>query len=175
MSSWDQRYLQGEHLHESPSSLLTAAVAELPPGGALDLACGPGRNAIWLAQRGWRVIAVDSSPVALDLLRQRAVQAGVTVDARLADLERDEFVIAPESFDLICDIRYLQRDLFPRIQAGLRPGGMVVAEILLGAGRFHMSPGELRGCFQDLDILRYDEASGVAAELVALKPQRGGI
>jgi 2-polyprenyl-3-methyl-5-hydroxy-6-metoxy-1,4-benzoquinol methylase len=85
----------------------------LLPGRALDIASGPDRHAIWLAQRGWQVTAVDKSAVAIDMLRHRAVEKGVSIDSRIADLENHEFLIASESYDLIVVCNYLQRDLFP--------------------------------------------------------------
>src|SRR5438067_11196563 len=98
----------------------------MPPGRALDLACGAGRNALYLATLGWQVTAVDSSAVAISILRERAagLAPGFSVDARVADLEAGGFTIAPASFDLILDFFYLQRDLFPHIREGLPPGGV---------------------------------------------------
>jgi SAM-dependent methyltransferase len=163
VNDWDQRYAHGEHLDDQPSQIVVQAAEGLPPGRALDLACGPGRNAMYLATRGWQVTAVDSSPVALDIFRRRA--SDLDIDIRLADLERREFTIDPGAWDLICDIRYLQRDLFEDIRAGLRPGGIFVAEILLGEGRFRMAPGELRALFEDWTVLHYTESdvAGIVA------------
>lgn len=136
----------------------------LPPGRALDLACGPGRHSLYLARLGWRVTAVDSSPVAIGLLREQAGR--LAIDAHLADLERGEFAIAPDSYQLICDFLYLQRDLFPQIRAGVHPGGIFVGAIhLLQEGcnaspqhpDFLLQPGELRGYFDGWKVLFYSE------------------
>ncbi len=171
MTRWDQRYGQGEHLDREPSRLVVAAAELLPPGRALDLACGPGRNAICLARRGWRVTAVDSSRVAMELLRERAAAAGVEIDVRLADLETNQFALEASAYDLVCVIRYLQRDLFPRIREALRPGGLVAAELLIEGPHhpeFLAARGELRGYFAGWEILQDEEAK--TARLLARKP-----
>ena len=92
IEKWDERYRAGRQLSEAPSPLVQRFVADLAPGTALDLACGPGRNALYLAERGWRVTAVDGSPIAIAKLRER--NSGI--DARIADLERGEFRIQPD-------------------------------------------------------------------------------
>jgi tellurite methyltransferase len=178
-AEWDQRYRAGEHAVETPSRLVVEFTQPLAPGAALDLASGPGRNSLYLAQRGWRVGAVDGSPVAIELLRT----SNPSIDAHLANLESDEFIIAPESFDLVLSCYYLQRSLIPSIKAALRPGGLLIMIVHLAAAdqprgtpaRAH--PDELRACFADWTILHYREGepgeSGhrhAVAELVARKP-----
>ena len=152
--------------------MLVELVDALPAGTALDLACGTGRNAVYLARSGWQVTAVDASPVAITRLRQVEPR----VDARLADLERGEFVIEPAAFDLVCDFYYLQRGLFPAIREGVRPGGTFAGAIHLPAsGResaFSLSAGELRNEFAGWKILYYSEAgkagrSRAAARIIA--------
>jgi SAM-dependent methyltransferase len=165
IEKWNERYRAGEQLFDTPSPLVTRFVADLAPGVALDLACGPGRNALFLAERGWRVTAVDGSPIAIAKLRERDVQ----IDARVVDLERGEFQIQPDSYDLICDCLYLQRDLFPQMKIGIRTGGMAIVTVLLaGVGTpTRVSPGELRAYFADWTILHYREQE--VAELVAVR------
>jgi len=95
---------------------------------------------------------VDGSATAIDLVRQRAP----LVDARVADLERGGFVIAPESWDLICCAYYLQRDLIPKIQAGVKPGGVAIVIVHLAdaeATPRQASPGELRAMFAGWQLL----------------------
>jgi 16S rRNA C967 or C1407 C5-methylase (RsmB/RsmF family) len=67
--NWDEHYADAANRDDSPSPLLVHVAEMLPPGDALDLASGPGRNAVYLAQLGWRVTAVDSSAVAIQALR----------------------------------------------------------------------------------------------------------
>jgi SAM-dependent methyltransferase len=154
----------------SPEPLLVMAAELLPAGEALDLACGAGRNALYLAGLGWRVTAVDGSLAALSLLRQRAELSGA-IDIRHADLERSEFTISPNSYDLICDILYLQPSLFEPIREGLRPGGMFAGAILLRGtdhdSRFRLAPGELHQQFESWKIVYYSETD--AARILARK------
>jgi SAM-dependent methyltransferase len=160
---WDERYLAGEGADWGPAPLVVLAAKTISPGRALDLACGLGRHAVLLNSLGWRVTAVDASPVAIRALRSR----NLPIDARIADLERGEFVIEPGAWELICDYHYLQRDLFPSIRAGVRPGGLFVGAFRT-AGRFGVRPGEIRGLFSDWEIAHYGE--GESAEIVARKP-----
>jgi SAM-dependent methyltransferase len=104
----------------------------LPPGRALDLACGSGRHSRWLAARGWEVTSVDLIPE----------WEGVVE----ADLERGDFVIAPEAWDLIVCWLYWQENLMPAIARGVRPGGTVA---LAGktTGRFATSLDRYRSVF----------------------------
>ena len=126
-----------------------AAARALTPGIALDIACGFGRHAIWLHQHGWRVTAVDRNAAAIEqLLREYPA-----IDARVVDLEVDPFPIEPDSCDLIICWLYFQRDLYPRIRAGVRPGGIAALSVLL-EGRFAAAPGELRGYFPGWTILQ---------------------
>ena len=99
-NAWDERYT-GEALVWSavPNRFLVAEVETLPPGRALDLACGEGRNAVWLAECGWDVTGVDFSNVGLDKARRLADARGVSVHWELADAT--EYTPAPQSFDLV--------------------------------------------------------------------------
>jgi SAM-dependent methyltransferase len=161
-ADWDKRYSAGEHLDDEPHSLITRVVSSLKPGRALDVACGPGRHAIWLAERGWTVTAVDLSRVAIDILQQRARVKGVEIDSLVADLEKYEFTIEPESYDLIVVCNYLQRDLFPAIRKGTRVGGIVIAIIAMVDDdpqvrpmnpAYLLNPGELRAQFARWNVI----------------------
>ena len=183
LQQWNERYRSGERLFDTPSPLVERFAGSRTSGNALDLASGPGRNALYLAEQGWRVTAVDGSPVAIDALLARARKRNLDIDARVADLERGEFSIEPAAFDLICDCYYLERSLFPQMKAGVRPGGMLIAIVHLAeADQPHGTPtraipGELRGYFPDWTILHYHEGKPneschqrPVAELVARKP-----
>ena len=162
LNGWNERHLNS--LPDLPPELLVVNTAcDLQPGRALDLACGTGRNAVWLVERGWKVTAVDGSPVAIDMLRKRDPK----IDARVADLERGEFIIEPESWELIVICRYLQRDLFEPAKCGVVPGGVMVAIVRL-QGRYGLNPGELVRYFDGWEILHSRE--GPLAEIVARRP-----
>src|SRR6267154_361279 len=129
--SWDERYRSGERAAEdieaAPTPLLVETSKRLTPGRALDLACGSGRNALWLAAQGWSVTAVDGAPAAIEILRKRAGERGLQVDARVADLENSEYPIEPSAWDLITICYYLQRDLFEPAKLGVKQGGLLLA------------------------------------------------
>jgi len=158
--NWEEHFAQITERDFSPRPLLVETVENLVPGHALDLACGAGRNALHLACLGWSVVAVDSSPMAIRRLRERAAATKLTVETHLADLEAGAFAIEPGTYDLICDFFYLERSLFPQIREGVRPGGLFVAEIHLRAAEAHqfvLEPGELRALFEDWKIFYYSE------------------
>lgn len=103
---WNRRYAQkGLVWSAEPNRLFAAEVGELAPGRALDLACGEGRNAVWLAERGWRVTGVDFSDVALGKAADLAAGRGVEVDWVVADLL--EYEPDTHAFDLVV-LLYLQ-------------------------------------------------------------------
>ena len=160
---WDQRFADPNFIDSPPDPLLVEAVDMLPPGRALDLACGAGRHALFLARLGWQVTAVDSSAAAIRRLKSQS--AGLAIDARVADLESGQFLILPATYDLIADFLYLQRDLFPEIREGIHPGGIFAGEILLRENPaatprnpdFQLSSGELRSLFHGWKVLFYSE------------------
>lgn len=153
------------------------------PGRALDLACGLGHNAIWLAQRGWQVDAVDISPVGLDLAAALASQSDCqTISWIAADL--DEFEPIMGKYDLVTIFRFLDRHRVPQIiETALRPGGILIYETFteqqlsrtdnhLKSSRFTIGPGELPQLFPWLTVIAYEEvelADRSVARLVAQK------
>jgi SAM-dependent methyltransferase len=118
-----------------PATELTAALDGVAPGRALDLACGAGRHSIWLRDRGWQVTAVDHI---IDTI------PGVTCIQ--ADLERHEFPIEPQAWDLIVCWLHWQEDLLPAIAAGVRSGGIVALAGKI-TGRFATSLPNYRRAF----------------------------
>ncbi len=130
---WDRKWRAGEHPYSKEPHDLLLAHRDLLAGPcatghdhALELACGAGGDAVFLAGLGWRVTAVDVSPAALEMAQAVAKPKGVTLRTVCADLLSYE--IAPASYDLITCLSYLDRLLFPRIVGGLRPGGLVIYE-----------------------------------------------
>jgi tellurite methyltransferase len=170
LSGWDERYRSDEPAGE-PVPLLVETASALQPGTALDLACGSGRNAVWLAVQGWSVTAIDGAPAAIDLLRRR--DAGI--EALVADLEKAEYRIEPSSWDLVVISYYLQRDLIGPAKAGVKPGGVLLAIVLLTRPGEEPTykrakPGELQTYFLDWEILHYREGNSTA-EIVARRPK----
>jgi SAM-dependent methyltransferase len=159
IAGWEERYRSGASGKEdAPTILLIETVAKLAPGTAIDLACGAGRNALYLAERGWDVTAIDGSGTAIDLLRQRSAARGLHVDAKIADLTAPDFTIQPDAFDLVLIAYYLQRDLFAKAKKAVRPGGVVIAiahtpEPGESWSEKRARPGELREFFRDWEIL----------------------
>lgn len=163
---WNARYRSGDHTTLAPLPFLAEMLGRLPspPANALDLAAGAGRHALLLANQGWKVTAVDCSRAALDLIAAQ----NPTIELVEADLEDPAFEIEPGRWDLICITFYLQRSLFDRIRAGVRPGGYVAAAFPIEAPMnplYLMKPGELASLFADFEILHSAETH--TAELFA--------
>jgi SAM-dependent methyltransferase len=158
LKAWEHRHRK-ESEEKAPIAFITDIVRRLKPGKALDLACGTGRHAIWLAREGWSVTAVDGSPAAIAILEERA--SGLSIETRIADLERHEYSIPPEAWDLVIISLYLQRDLFEPAKLGVKPGGVLVAITLLADGRepqrHRLQQGELKQYFTGWEILDYFE------------------
>jgi SAM-dependent methyltransferase len=151
LEKWDEKFARGDELHAfAPSALLPDAVCGVEPGLALDLACGAGRHALFLAEQGWQVRALDGSRVGIDRMLDEARRRGVEdcIDARVCDLESDAFTLEADAFDLVCDFYFLHRPLFAQIRRAVRPGGLFVAAIHVedacAPHSFLLAPGELR-------------------------------
>jgi len=152
---WDARYRDGAYERRThPTALLATWLPQLPRGRALDVACGAGRNALFLAESGYEVTALDISRVGLDRGRRAAAERGLTVDWLCADLDGDlEGALPAGRFDLIVWVRYVHRTLMPHLIARLAVGGSIVCEQHLAtdepvagptSAEFRLAPGELR-------------------------------
>ncbi len=196
-SDWDAKHrLAAEAPPSEPAGIVRELLPLLPAGPALDIACGTGRHALFLAARGQHVTAIDFSSVALDILEVRArnVRAPVRRSESLnvaerplrgglelmqADLERAP--LPERRYDLILCIQYLQRSLFPQMARALRPDGVLLFETYTraqlefpGGPRnpdYLLETGELREAFPELCVLFYRElrAGQGIASLVAKK------
>src|SRR5262245_60531780 len=101
---WDTRYGSAEQIWSgNPNQRLVEQIADLAPGTALEVGCGEGADAIWLASRGWRVTAIDVSPVALERAARQAEQVGADVAGRIVWQQADVLAWgpAPRQFDLV--------------------------------------------------------------------------
>lgn len=155
---WDERFREEECvLGTEPSSYLAdnlPLIKSLVPGTrALDIACGEGRNSIFLAGQGFSVVGLDVSTAGLEKARRWMEREGLHIDLRMANLEEYEF---SEQFDLIINFNFLLRDLIPKSVAALAPGGVMVFDTLLDSPyvpsthkKEHLlQPGELVSTFQ---------------------------
>jgi len=173
---WDQRYATTELVWGAgPNRFLVSEVADLTPGRALDLGCGEGRNAIWLAERGWRVSGVDFSQAGLDKARRLAVDRGVEVTwvrADLLDYEPDH-----GAFDLVI-LMYIHlpaaqlADVMKTASAALAPGGtlLVVGHDLLNLSQGHGGPQDPELLFTPADIERVLPGLGIERAESVLRP-----
>jgi SAM-dependent methyltransferase len=200
-SDWDAKHrLAAEAPPSEPASIVRELLPLLPTGPALDIACGTGRHALFLAARGQHVTAVDYSDVALDILEVRAHGKQLPLKRRdsfqaagrhlhggleLVHTNLEEAQLQEHHYDLILCVQYLQRTLFPQMVRALRPEGVLLMETftlaqmeLSGGPRnpaYLFETGELREAFPELRLLFYRELrAGVGiASLVAKKRAKG--
>ena len=164
LEDWNARYRSREEILSDPAPLLVRAADALAPGRALDLACGAGRNAIWLASRGWDVVAIDGASEAIRVVREHDPR----VDARVLDLETGAALpFEAETFDLVAILYYLHRPLFAEARRVVRPGGIVVSAAKM-RGTYRSAPGELARAFPGFEIVHASEDE--IAEIIARKP-----
>ena len=168
LEQWNARYLAGERGESKPSPLVIEAAAELPAGRALDLACGAGRNALFLAKNGWEVVAVDGSAEAIRVVKQRAKHVGVTIETHVADLESSlPLPFDDASFDLVTIVLYLRPSLIAEARRLLRDGGTCAVSVKT-AGTFAMSLDALREQFAEWEVVVAREGDGVA-DVIAIR------
>lgn len=157
---WNRRYGERELVWTAePNRFVVAETADLAPGAALDLACGEGRNAVWLAERGWRVTGVDFSDVAIAKARALAERRGVEGEWVVADLVgyRPE----PGAFDLVL-LLYLQVPEDER-----RPVVRAAAEAVASGGTFLLVAHDRRNLEDGHGGPQYPEVLYTPEEVVA--------
>jgi 2-polyprenyl-3-methyl-5-hydroxy-6-metoxy-1,4-benzoquinol methylase len=164
---WNKRFGTKEFaLGRKSNPFLKRYIHLLPKGKALDMATGEGRNAVFLAQHGFEVDAVDISEKGLKKARKLAREIGVKVNTLLVDL--DDYQIEKDRYDLIANFYFLKRRLISRIRNGLKKGGRVIFETyllehrMLAAGgpkqaKYFLKPNELLRLFRNFRILFYRE------------------
>jgi len=165
---WDRKYAENEQLWAvTPNRTFAAEAAHLPPTRALDLACGEGRHAVWLAKRGWRVTAIDFSEVAIGRARARASREGVEIDFRTVDLL--DFKPEEHAFDLVL-VLFLQlptderRLVLGGAARALAPGGtfLLVGHDLTNLAEGAGGPSDPAVLYTPDDIV--DELPGLEIE-----------
>ena len=179
--SWDEKdKYQADTLE--PASLLAEFARLLPSGGlALDIACGAGRHGIYLAERGLRVVGVDSSWQGLARGREFASRKDRSISWVQADL--GNFALPPAAFDVILGFYYRDPKIYGQIRQALRPGGLLLYEtytldqLRSATGPRNpthlLEPAELLRAFGDWNVILYRETwmNRGLASLVARKPQ----
>jgi len=169
-SKWEARYRGAQP--GAPASSLIEVMPLLPRGRALDVAAGDGANAVALARAGCDVIAVDFAAAAMCNLAAYARQHDLAIFPLVADLEAG-LPLRPGHFDVVLNIRYLDRALIPQLKAALRPGGMLFFDTFLvdqlafghpSNPQFMLDHYELRDLLSDMDLLRYREGLVVHSE-----------
>ena len=166
---WNKRFESPDScLGELPSPFLAREIERIktlvPGPDALDIACGEGRNSLFLAQHGFRVVGTGLLAIGLAKGRNRAQTNGLDVDFRRVDL--DDYIIEG-TFDLILNFNFLLRKLIPSEVASLKPGGVLLFDTIMASEQliqthnpaYLLQPGELRRIFASFngDILYSEE------------------
>ena len=164
---WDRQHAAGRSTQQPAGFLkeiFEAGAWQIEPGRALDIATGKGCNAVFLAERGFEVVAIDISPLALAEARKHADEKGLSISWQPVDLEKIE--LPKKSYDLIVNFNYLQRTLVPQLKAALKTGGYVIFETYLidqqtiGHPKnpdYLLRHNELLDLFREFRILYYRE------------------
>lgn len=183
--SWESRYAgRGALPVGAPADLLVRHRDLLPTSGmGLDVACGDGRNALWMARQGLTVDAVDSAFAGLR--RLAAAARAECLDIRPVQADLEHFPLSADRYALVVNVRYLQRSMLPALRRAVRPGGIVAFETFLrqqaaiGHPRnpdFLLEPGELGEAFAGFEILveeeRLRDTGGTPAYLASMLARR---
>ena len=184
---WDQRYREGAYVSRNyPSEFLRNRAELLNIGRAMDLACGAGRNAIYLAELGFEVDAIDVSLVGLEIAREKAKERRLSIHWINEDLLND-WTIPDQQYDLILMFRFVSSEVLVKLPQLLARGGALMIEEHLqwpqgnvvgpSGNRFRVKAGELMEGCKDLDVLfRYEglveEPDGSMAALAQIHAKK---
>jgi len=171
-SSWDQSYLAKDRSFAvEPNGFLVAVAEELPPGSALDVGMGQGRNALFLAEKGWSVTGFDVSPVGVQEAMHAAKRQRLEINATVEPAQTFDW--GTERWDLIVLAYFpFTRQMLENIRRSLKPGGIVVLEAYHVDAAKDRPPGpgpgvtyasnELLRVFEDFRVLRYEDVRDLA-------------
>lgn len=173
---WDETYrARSDDLGppELPSRFAEHAELLAAAGTALEIACGAGRTAVWLAEQGVQVTAYDISPVAVAQARELATERRVQDGCRFEVADFDDGLPDGDAVDVVVCNLFRDERLDQPIIDRLRPGGVLamaaLSEVGAEPGRFRVAPGALPQAFASLEEVASDEGDGVAW-LIARKP-----
>lgn len=164
-NKWNQRYAEDSYRKTNPVTLLEEWLPKLPVGRALDVACGAGRNALYLARAGFTVDAIDISHEGLKLAKEQAESQGLSINWIEHDL--DETYAFERDYDLIVVMWYVDLVLVKQLGECLAPGGYLLCEEHLVSDQetvgpkndnFRVKPGALRSAITGLGVLLYEES-----------------
>lgn len=184
LERWNQKYRGGNpHPDFAPDPILVTHAHLLHGAGtALDVACGVGHNAIYLAQRGYQVVAVDGSLNGLSYCREALRGKNLRVDLVNADLE--QFTPPPNFFDVVLVIRYLHRPLIAPLKSAVKPGGLIIYQTFnvnylrerpVFNHDYLLKAGELAGLFADFTPIATNDTPNVTESLsywIGTRPDR---
>ncbi|MFP5457579.1 MAG: methyltransferase domain-containing protein [Bacteriovoracia bacterium] len=167
-SAWDAKFNRPNFVFgKRPAAFLAENYQFLPfEGSVLDMGMGEGRNAVFLAQKGFKVTGIDISSVAVKKAHMLAKEYGVKIKGVAASMQ--DYKIAPESFDAIVCFYYLDRNLLDEIRSWLKPGGILIYEAHTVRQRVHpknrhdpaenfLKDQELLKMFPGMKVLKYEE------------------
>ncbi len=167
-ANWDQRYNKQQYIYgKTPADFLSENYKYIPDSSnVLDMGMGEGRNAVFLAGKGYKVIGVDISPIAVKKAQALAREFGVRIKAVVSSME--DYKISKNSLDAIICFYFVDRSLRKKIIDWLRPGGILIYEAhnklqktVPGSenydDRFLLEKGELLTMFKGMKVLKYEE------------------
>ena len=148
---WNSKY-QKNYGNSDPSEILEKYISLASHGNALDLACGNGRNSKFLVQKGFQVDAVDISNIAINHLVGKDPRINVICE------DVDTWQIPQDRYQIIINIRFMDRRLFPMIQKGLNLGGVLIFESFIDEKKdYCLKPNELLNAFESFHVVYYEE------------------
>jgi SAM-dependent methyltransferase len=169
MTSWDERFRDGDYPHEpEPSPVLRSMVETFPDGRALDVATGTGRNAVFLAEAGYDVDAIDQSREGLRITRERAEQRGITDRLSLVHADAKEYDYPESRYDVVTISFFRTLDRLNDVKDALRPGGILFyqhhlrspeATVGPSGDRYRFRANELLHACLDLTVLSYEAST----------------
>ena len=184
-TAWDKHFDKAGYVYgKEPEPFLKEHLHLLPVGQVIDLACGEGRDMVFLATKGFRVEGVDISEIALRKARRLAQESNVQITTKAADLRTYE--ISANHYEVVVNMGYLNRDLIPKMYRALKPGGVIVFQNRTVAELKEpkagvpwrenlLELGEARELLKVFEILVYRETNdtkGAYVSVIGRKPVR---